>query len=108
MKKRQLNKPQSFKLVEEPAYLTRSEYMEQESMDYAKMRVGLKTVDDAIMNLGTFKKINNNFSNKEFILRAINNHDYNTLREISNYYFEVLCVTEISKFPYQLHYNELS
>ena len=61
MKKRQLNKPQSFKLVEEPAYLTRSEYMEQESMDYAKMRVGLKTVDDAIMNLGTFKKINNNF-----------------------------------------------
>jgi hypothetical protein len=52
------------------------------------MRVGLRTVDDVSVNLGTYKKISSNFGDKEFVLRAIYKHDYKTLREISNYYYE--------------------
>lgn len=40
------------------------------------------------MNLGTFRKINRNYGDKAFILKAIHQHDYHTLREISNYFYE--------------------
>lgn len=56
--------------------------------DYAKIKIGVKTLDDAILNLGTFRKVNRNYGDKAFILNAINKHDYRTLREISNYFYE--------------------
>lgn len=59
-----------------------------EEMDYSKMRVGLRTIDDVVVNLGTYKKVNPNYGDKNFVLRAIYNHDYATLREISNYFYE--------------------
>lgn len=52
------------------------------------MRVGLRSVDDALINLGTYKKINRNYGDKKFVLNAIYKHDYRTLREISNYFYE--------------------
>lgn len=52
------------------------------------MRVGLRTMDDVLINLGTYKKINTNYGDKKFVLNAIYKHDYKTLREISNYFFE--------------------
>lgn len=74
-------------------YITKSQFEAQfddapSAVDYAKIRVGLKTLDDAVMNLGTFRKVNSNYGNKAFILNAINQHDYETLREISNYFYE--------------------
>lgn len=56
--------------------------------DYAKMRVGIRTVDNALVNLGTYKKVNPNYGDKGFVLNAIYRHDYKTLREISEYFFE--------------------
>jgi hypothetical protein len=56
--------------------------------DYAKMRVGVKTVEDAILNLNPYKKVNGRLSDKSFILKALANHDYNSLREVSNLFFE--------------------
>jgi hypothetical protein len=50
--------------------------------------VGLKTMDDISINLGTYKKINANYGDKKFVLHAIYKHDYKTLREISNYFYE--------------------
>lgn len=74
-------------------FITKSQFEAQfddapSEMDYAKIRVGLKTLDDAVMNLGSFRKVNSNYGNKTFILQAINQHDYETLREISNYFYE--------------------
>lgn len=75
-------------------FITKSQFEAQfddapsSAMDYAKIRVGLKTLDDAVMNLGSFRKVNSNYGNKTFILQAINQHDYETLREISNYFYE--------------------
>lgn len=73
--------------------ITQSQYeaqFEKDSspIDYAKIRIGLKTLDDAVMNLGTFRKVNSNYGNKTFILQAIQKHDYATLRDISNYFYE--------------------
>lgn len=52
------------------------------------MRVGLRTVDDTLINLGSFKKVNRNYGDKSFVLRAIYKRDYRTLREISDYFYE--------------------
>lgn len=52
------------------------------------MKVGMRNLDDAVMNLSIYKKINNKYGDKEFVLKAINKHDYKTLREISNYFYE--------------------
>ena len=32
--------------------------------DFSKIRVGIKTLDDATVNLGTYKRINPNFGDK--------------------------------------------
>jgi ubiquinone/menaquinone biosynthesis C-methylase UbiE len=69
-------------------YKPRNYNLEDESVDYAKMRVGLKTMDDISVNLGSYKKINSHYGDKKFVLNAIYKHDYKTLREISNYFYE--------------------
>lgn len=64
----------------EPANMTYQEF--------AKLRVGSKTLDDAIVDIGALKKVNRNLADKDAILRAINNRDYNHLREVSNFFYE--------------------
>lgn len=59
-----------------------------EGYDYAKMRVGLKNLDDALIKLGTIQKVNPNYGNKEYILNAIKQHNYDVLRNVSEYFFE--------------------
>lgn len=59
-----------------------------DSIDYSKMKIGLRTVDDAIIDIGSFKKVNRNYGDKQFILNAIYRHDYDSLREISAYFYE--------------------
>ena len=59
-----------------------------EGYDYAKMRVGLKNLDDALIKLGTIQKVNPNYGNKEYILNAIKQHNYDILRNVSEYFFE--------------------
>lgn len=54
---------------------------------YGKIKVGTKTLDDAVLNLGYYKKINRNFGDKRFILKALYEKDVVLLREISNYFY---------------------
>lgn len=67
---------------------TYSPTVEQEQVDFSKMQIGMRKVDDVLINLGTYKKVNQNYGNKQFVLNAIYRHDYVTLREISNYFYE--------------------
>lgn len=57
-------------------------------VDFSKIKVGAKVLDDAIVNLGTFKKIDSRLGDKETVLRAIYNNDYETMREISDFFFK--------------------
>lgn len=56
--------------------------------DFSKIKVGIKTLDDAIFNLGELKKINPRLADKETVLRAIQSNDTITMREISNFFYK--------------------
>lgn len=54
---------------------------------YGKIKVGTKTLDDAVLNLGALPKVRHDFANKNFILRAISDKNLPLMREISNYFY---------------------
>lgn len=58
------------------------------NVDFSKMRVGIKTLEDATVDLGNYKKVNPKYGNKAYILKAINNGDTAAMREISNFFYK--------------------
>lgn len=61
---------------------------EQAEREYARMRLGLKMIDDAILDLGTLKKTGR-VVDKNYILSALGRRDLPTLRQISNQFYEI-------------------
>lgn len=61
---------------------------DRDFLDFSKMKIGLRTIGDATIDVGTYKRINRDYGDKEFVLKTIERKDYNTLREISNYFYE--------------------
>ena len=57
-------------------------------VDFSKIKVGIKTLDDAIVNLGDLKKADKRLASKQTVLDAIHNGDFETMREISNFFFK--------------------
>ena len=57
------------------------------SIDFNKIKVGAKVLEDAVLDLGNLKKINPEFADKDNVLRAINNYDLKLMREISLYFY---------------------
>ena len=57
--------------------------------DYNSIKVGLKTLDDAVLNLGVLKKYEQNYNNKGLVLRALAEKDIKELREISEYFYAI-------------------
>lgn len=56
-------------------------------VDYSKMKIGLKTVEDAVLNLSSTKKRSGSNVNKETIDRALASKDLETLRNISTEFY---------------------
>ena len=56
-------------------------------IEYGRIKVGTKTLDDATLNLGSLKKINPTYADKRWILRALAENNVPVLREISNYFY---------------------
>ena len=56
--------------------------------DYAKIRVGAKSLDDATLNLGSFKAISPKFGEKKEVLKAIACYDIDKMRQISNFFYK--------------------
>lgn len=59
-----------------------------EAVDFSKIKIGAKTLDDAILTLGDLKKIDKRLTNKEGVLRAIHSYDFEQMREISNFFYK--------------------
>ncbi len=57
--------------------------------DFAKIRVGVKSVSDAVLRLGDLRKVNPSLADKEQVLRAIHYGDLEKMRDISNYFYKV-------------------
>lgn len=68
------------------------EYYEESNVnapvDFSKIRVGAKTLEDAIIDIGQYKKINPRLGDKKEITRAIEQCDYETMRDISNFFYK--------------------
>ena len=58
-------------------------------IDFAKIRVGVKSLSDAVLRLGDLRKINPLLADKEQVLRAIHYGDLEKMRDISNYFYKV-------------------
>ena len=56
--------------------------------DFSKIRVGMKTLPDAVVSYGDLSKTNSRLGTKSNVLRAINNGDIAELREISDYFYK--------------------
>ena len=56
-------------------------------LDYGKIKVGVKSLEDAIMDLGTLNKNDKAYTNKRMIMKALAERDLTTLRAISNYFY---------------------
>lgn len=58
------------------------------SMDFSKIKVGVKSLSDAVISLGQFKRINPRLGDKQEVLRAINTGDIKKMIEISNFFYK--------------------
>lgn len=56
--------------------------------EFNHIRVGTRTLDDAVLKLGDYKRVNPSFGNKTFVLNAIQTGDIETMREISEFFFK--------------------
>lgn len=62
---------------------------ERSMTDFSKIKVGLKTLEDAVIELGDYRKANPRLSDKAAILQAINNNDVVTMREVSAFFYRI-------------------
>ena len=56
--------------------------------DFSKIKIGLKTLEDAIVSYGDYKKTNPRLGSKSNVLKAINDGDISQLRQISNFFYK--------------------
>jgi hypothetical protein len=68
--------------------------MAEAPVSYGKIKIGSKSVNDAILNLGALYQANKNYGNKEVILKALANNDVATLRDISKYFYRTSGIYE--------------
>ena len=73
-----------------PAIDTQDDVYSQTYMpiDFSKIKVGAKTLEDAVLDLGSLHKQNPRLADKKTILDAIDRNNYELMREISNYFYK--------------------
>lgn len=64
-------------------------YQDANLTDFKKIKIGAKTLDDAILKLGELRKLNPNLADKANVLRAINTYDLKSMREISDFFYRI-------------------
>ena len=57
-------------------------------VDFSKIKIGAKTLEDAILDLGNYQKVDKRLARREAILKSLYDNDYAEMREISKFYFE--------------------
>ena len=64
-------------------------------IEYGKIKVGLKTLNNGVLNLGSLTEtFNSRFVSKKMIVKAMAEKDISLMREISNYFYETSGVYE--------------
>ena len=65
-----------------------AEDVDPAAYQFGKIKTGAKSLDDAVLKLGTYKRINPRLGDKGTVLQAIHSGDYEMMREISNFFFK--------------------
>ena len=60
----------------------------REVHDFSKIKVGIKQLTDAIIDVGSYKKINPKCGDKSKVLKAISNCNLSEMREISAFFYK--------------------
>ena len=55
--------------------------------DFGKVQIGIKKLDDAILTLGDYRRINPRYGNKKQVLTIIAQGNINAMRDISNFFY---------------------
>ena len=55
--------------------------------DFSKIKVGVQTLNDAVISLSSYKRINPRLGDKDQVLKAINTSDLDKMRDISNFFY---------------------
>ena len=63
-------------------------------IDYGKIKLGVKSLDDAVLNLGDIKKIGTRSFSKGTILQALATKDLQSLRAISEQFYDISGIYE--------------
>ena len=56
-------------------------------LDFQNIRLNTKLIEDAILQLGDYKKANPRLADRENVIRAIANNDIRAMREISCFFY---------------------
>ena len=72
------------------------DYSVADGSEFKRIKVGVKQLDDAVLDLGMLKKSlpGHGYANKANVLRAIADHDVEEMRAISNFYYNVSGIYE--------------
>ena len=84
-------------------------YQEDFETEFKKIKVGIKNLDDAVLNLGSFKRSmgNHKYVDKNYILKALADNNLPELRNISSFFYETYGVYErvCNYFAYLYRYD---
>lgn len=58
-------------------------------IDFSKIRIGVKSITDAVLKLGDLKRVNPTLGDKINVLRAIHLGEVEKMRQISNYFYKI-------------------
>lgn len=77
--------------------MTRTEFLDKYGKDaegnydayreYASLRAGLRNIEDAVIDIGTYKKVNSNYGDKKYVLEQLAKGNTAELRRISDFYY---------------------
>ena len=56
-------------------------------VDFSKIKIGTQILEDAVLNLGSLKKVDARLANKDYVLKAIAHNDLPAMRDISNFFY---------------------
>ena len=58
-------------------------------VDFSKIKIGTKILDDAVLSLGEYRKINPYLGDKKQVMKAITTGNLQRMRDISNFFFRI-------------------
>ena len=82
-------KKKGFNMVQTSEYQIPPEANNYVPIDFSKIKIGIKSVSDAVLRLGDLRSINPLLADKEQVLQAIHRGDLEKMRDISNYFYKI-------------------